>query len=376
VGVALREQWHDGAGLVGEIRQALNQDADHQVVFAGARVLGLAVAGRPIDAIHAASVLEHVGEDAELPKLRTELALADGIVAAEVGERERARDTLIDLAGRSTYPIPSFQLVAKLELVQLYVASAQLEEAMAEFRGAESLLADLTQFASASPAPTDLEAPGLWMSGAVARVGTALYLANDDLAAAADWSQRVTDPFWGPICRAKLSLARHEDEEAAESVLLATPRCVRHEVVHQLVLARALAAHDRGRAASTVEAAVQRAADYGLLQTVADEGTEVHELIELAAWRVPDAWLGRLRHVLVPTWESHESGPVEPLTERERDVLRLLPSRLTLREVASELYISSNTLKFHLRAIYRKLGVDSRTSAVKAARQMRLLPGG
>jgi LuxR family maltose regulon positive regulatory protein len=375
VGTALREQWHDGAGLVGEIRQALNQDADHQVVFASARVLGLAVAGRPVDAIHAASVLEHVGEGAELPKLRTELALADGIVAAEVGERERARSTLIELAGRSTYPVPSFQLVAKLELVQLYVASGQLEEALAEFRRAESLLADLAQPVS-SAAPTDIEAPGPWMSGAVARVGTALSLANNDLEAAADWSQRVTDPFWGPVCRAKVSLARHEDEEAAETVLLATPRCVRHEVVHQLVLARALATHDRGRATATVEAAVQRAADHGLLQTVADEGTEVHELIELAAWRVPDAWLGRLRHVLVPTWESHESGPVEPLTERERDVLRLLPSRLTLREVASELYISANTLKFHLRAIYRKLGVDSRQSAVQAARQMRLLPGG
>ena len=375
VGTALREQWHDAAGLVGEIRQAMNQDADHQVVFAGARVLGLAVAGRPVDAMHAASVLEHVGEDAELPKLRTELALADGIVAAEVGERERARCTLLELAGRSTYPIPAFQLVAKLELAQLYVASAQLEEAQAEFRGAEALLADLTQFASASPASTDDEAPGLWMSGAVARVGTVLALANDDVEAAADWSQRVTDPFWGPICRAKVSLARKEDDEAAETVMQATPRCVRHEVVQQLVLARALAGHDRGRATARVEAAVQSAADHGLLQTVADEGTELLELIELAAWRVPDAWLGRLRHVLVPTWESHGSGPVEPLTERERDVLRLLPSRLTLREVASELYISANTLKFHLRAIYRKLGVDSRRSAVQAARQMRLLPG-
>jgi LuxR family maltose regulon positive regulatory protein len=52
----------------------------------------------------------------------------------------------------------------------------------------------------------------------------------------------------------------------------------------------------------------------------------------------------------------------------------LLPSRLTLREVASQLYVSQNTLKFHLRAIYRKLGVDSRATAVRAAREMRLLP--
>jgi len=52
-------------------------------------------------------------------------------------------------------------------------------------------------------------------------------------------------------------------------------------------------------------------------------------------------------------------------------VLRLLPSRLTLREIADELYVSLNTLKFHLRIIYRKLGVNSRTDAVEAARSLR-----
>ena len=54
------------------------------------------------------------------------------------------------------------------------------------------------------------------------------------------------------------------------------------------------------------------------------------------------------------------AGPTETLTERERDVLRFLPSRLTLREIADELYVSPNTLKFHLKVIYRKLGVNSR----------------
>ena len=58
------------------------------------------------------------------------------------------------------------------------------------------------------------------------------------------------------------------------------------------------------------------------------------------------------------------------LTERERDVLRLLPSRLTLGEIASELYVSVNTIKFHLRVIYRKLGVNSRKEAAAVARSM------
>jgi LuxR family maltose regulon positive regulatory protein len=66
------------------------------------------------------------------------------------------------------------------------------------------------------------------------------------------------------------------------------------------------------------------------------------------------------------------SGLVEELTERELAVLRYLPSRLSQREIASELYVSLNTVKTHCKAIYRKLGVDGRKAAVHAARQLGL----
>ena len=59
-----------------------------------------------------------------------------------------------------------------------------------------------------------------------------------------------------------------------------------------------------------------------------------------------------------------------PLTERELHVLRFLPSRLTVREIAGELFVSVNTLKFHLCVIYRKLGVNFRAEAVEIARTM------
>ena len=69
-----------------------------------------------------------------------------------------------------------------------------------------------------------------------------------------------------------------------------------------------------------------------------------------------------------------QAAGIEPLTERERDVMRFLPSRLTLQEIANELYISMNTLKFHLKVIYRKLGVSSRAEAAEVARQPDLIP--
>jgi ATP/maltotriose-dependent transcriptional regulator MalT len=64
------------------------------------------------------------------------------------------------------------------------------------------------------------------------------------------------------------------------------------------------------------------------------------------------------------------------LTEREMTVLRLLPTRLSQREIAEELLVSVNTVKTHSRAIYRKLGVSSRQAATERARELALLGHG
>ncbi|MEA2000306.1 MAG: LuxR C-terminal-related transcriptional regulator [Actinomycetota bacterium] len=63
---------------------------------------------------------------------------------------------------------------------------------------------------------------------------------------------------------------------------------------------------------------------------------------------------------------------VEPLTDRERDVLRLLSSDLSLREIATELYVSHNTVKGHTKSVYRKLGVTSRAAAIEMADALNL----
>ncbi len=64
---------------------------------------------------------------------------------------------------------------------------------------------------------------------------------------------------------------------------------------------------------------------------------------------------------------------VEQLTERETAVLRYLPTKLSQRDIASELYVSPNTVKTHCAAIYRKLGVGDRKAAVQAARDLGVL---
>jgi LuxR family maltose regulon positive regulatory protein len=64
---------------------------------------------------------------------------------------------------------------------------------------------------------------------------------------------------------------------------------------------------------------------------------------------------------------------VEPLSERELEVLRLLDSDLSRPEIAQMLYISVNTVRSHLRHIYQKLDVHSREEAVQRAQTLGLL---
>ncbi len=70
-----------------------------------------------------------------------------------------------------------------------------------------------------------------------------------------------------------------------------------------------------------------------------------------------------------------QAGPliVEPLTEREQEVLRHISRMMSTAEVASEMYISANTVKTHLKSIFRKLAADHRGEAVRRARQLELI---
>jgi LuxR family maltose regulon positive regulatory protein len=101
----------------------------------------------------------------------------------------------------------------------------------------------------------------------------------------------------------------------------------------------------------------------------------------------PAALMGEARGILrqcadpgplVTTWLAEEQraeaartrqqGLFEPLTDRELTILRMLPAPASLRELAADLFVTPNTLKTYLRAIYRKLGAESRQEAVIRAR--------
>lgn len=85
--------------------------------------------------------------------------------------------------------------------------------------------------------------------------------------------------------------------------------------------------------------------------------------------------LAQAAAVVDESGDAQASGDLpEPLTERELDVLRWLDSDLTMAEIGSQMFISTNTIKTHLKRIYAKLGARGRFEAVAIARKNDLFP--
>jgi LuxR family maltose regulon positive regulatory protein len=82
--------------------------------------------------------------------------------------------------------------------------------------------------------------------------------------------------------------------------------------------------------------------------------------------------LSRAREVALPT---PGADLVDPLTDRELEILSYLPSRFTNTELADHFYVSVNTIKTHMAHIYRKLDVANRNGAIARARELGILRG-
>ena len=80
-----------------------------------------------------------------------------------------------------------------------------------------------------------------------------------------------------------------------------------------------------------------------------------------------------MRRVTPGCWRTRQNL-IEPLSERELDVLRLLGTHLNGPDIARELVVSVNTVRTHTQNIYAKLGVNGRREAVRRAEELGLFP--
>jgi len=154
--------------------------------------------------------------------------------------------------------------------------------------------------------------------------------------------------------------------------------------VLEILVLRALAHQARGdrtAALSTLEQALLLAESEGYMRLFVDEGTPMLALLRLAQARgmVPGyvatllAAFGEQTRVNPALHTARPRSLVEPFTEREREVLRLLLDGASNREIARHLVLSVNTVKKHVYNICGKLGVQSRTQAIVRARTLNLL---
>ncbi len=133
---------------------------------------------------------------------------------------------------------------------------------------------------------------------------------------------------------------------------------------------------DIGAALVALERALVLAEPEGYLRVFLDEGQPMAALLEAAAERGIATRYVRLLLAALGETEAGSTaaqGLIEPLSDRELDVLRLLATDLGGPGIASELYVSLNTLRTHTKNIYAKLGVNNRRAAVRRARELDLL---
>ncbi len=354
-GIALSEQWADEDEVVRDATFAVRRDPRRGIALEGIRATGHALAGRPVDALRVAAGVHHAAPTMTI--LRVELALAEAVARLELGDRERAIKELGALADVPDEPRMFAPVAAMLHLALAAVDDGDPVGALVELDRAVALVESVSA--------------GQDLCEWVHRAGVVVAVANGNVEEARRHAEASIDSFWAPASRARVDLALGDALAASVHLDVARPRCPRHHVVLGLLRARAASTSDE--VVAQVGPAVALASAHGMLQTVVGDGRELMDAIERVAWQVPDEWLCRLRSAMAPSGLGQRVPTrdlPEVLTDREREVLCLLPSRLTLGEIAGELYVSPNTVKFHLRIIYRKLGVNSRAAAADVARSM------
>ena len=225
----------------------------------------------------------------------------------------------------------------------------------------------------------------------IAALQALLLLRQGDLAAAADLVERHDLP---------LGMARAALAQGDSGAALSTLHSLRQagdkgsqtkdspaERLHILLL-QALANHAHNQTAQAMDLlseALALAEPGGHIRIFVDEGPLMaHLLYEARSRQIAPDYTSRL---LAAFTVDEPGGPkparshslvddewVEPLSQREIEVLRLIAQGLTNQEVANRLYLSLNTVKVHTRNINAKLSVNSRTKAVARARALGILP--
>ncbi len=194
------------------------------------------------------------------------------------------------------------------------------------------------------------------------------------------------------ITLARLYLAQDNLSESLNILDQIYPRAEaagRKTHIIEILLLKTIVYQRQGKRAFAIESlkqSISYAAPEGHTRVFLESGKPVRELLELAAYQ---NFNPKFVSNLLAAFERQTTGPkpfiqtmvpppgrialVDPLSERECEVLKLIAAGYTNREIADELVVSLNTVKKHTTHIYGKMGVKNRTQAIAKAREKKLI---
>jgi len=304
-----------------------------------------------------------------------------------------------DLEAATRYLVEGIDLTRRwgeIGAMDGYLSLAQVRQAQGDADGAQeairrarelALQTDTTELddilvaahqAQLWVAQSDLDAAWRWLEERGLTVSIALAELEERLGDDFFRSRRRRTIEYVTLARVLLAQGRLDEALSVLELLLAiAERWGLHERVIRFQILRALAFQAQGdiaQAMTALEHALTLAAPSGYVRIFLDEGEPMAQLLYRAVERgIAPEHAGRLLAAFPALEAKPHAEMVEPLSERELDVLRLIAEGLSNQEIARRLHLSLSTVKWHTGNIYGKLGVKNRTQAVAKARSLGIL---
>ncbi len=271
----------------------------------------------------------------------------------------------------------------------IYICLIRVMFSMGNLDAAENTILDMEKIDRENNIPP-------WITNQMAAWKARIFLAKNELDSAIHWAEEhrlaLDDDLsvlkeTEYIVLARIFIAQERFDEASnllQKLLLAAETDGRTSKSIEILMLQTLAFKGLGetvQAQNALHRTLTLAEQGGFKRIFLDEGLRMRNLLKEV--KVENGRTEQYIYLLLAAFENNKPVPkpsqqalIEPLSNRELEVLQLIADGLSNQQIGSHLYLSINTIKGHSRNIFGKLGVNNRTQAAAKARSLGILPEG